>query len=435
MTARDARAVPVVTHRPPKAPPPRVVASPRMTALGDAVRRDGDRAAAAFWDEVAERGTPLVEPGDGPDARIATFLWRDRHGAAPGTRAVLLMANKLTDPSVWEASTLERLPGTDVWHRSYLLPADWRATYQLAADDGPEPPAEGEGPPGPGRRWRGMAALAAADPLNSRRFPGRAGGAPLSVAELPDAPALPRPVPAGAPRGTVTRGRLPPAALGAPRDAWLYVPAGVPAGPMPLAVVFDGEDWCGRLDLPAILDGLIAEGAVPPLVAVLPDSVDVATRWRDLTCDAAFERFVVDELIPWAAARAWVTGDPDRTIVAGQSLGGLTALHLLLSGGRFGAAVVQSASLWWSPDGDATDGGWLGALAASAAPATVHLEVGSEEWALIDQHRRLRDALRSAGHRVTYGEYSGGHDAICWRSAMAEGLERVAGTWGPAARG
>jgi hypothetical protein len=62
--------------------------SPRLAALQRSIA-GGDRAAlAAFWDEVARAGTPLIEPVAGDaDHCLVTFLWR-----ATGAAAVTLQS-------------------------------------------------------------------------------------------------------------------------------------------------------------------------------------------------------------------------------------------------------------------------------------------------------------------------------------------------------
>jgi enterochelin esterase family protein len=402
----------------PKYPPPQVVESPRVARL----RADGD--VAAFWDDVATYGTPLVEPRDGePQHRTVTFLWRG--GAA--TREVVLLANKLTDPSVWDASTLERVPGTDVWHRSFRLRADWRATYQLAPDDG----GAGGEMAGPPSRWGAAAARAVPDPYNPRTFPSRYGVAPHSVAELPAAPPQPyvarRP---GVARGTVTRHRVASAILGNERDVWLYVPDQIDVDADAL-VLLDGEDWATRLPAATILDNLIAEGAIPPTVAIMPSTVDHATRWRELACHAPFVAFLSDELLPWAARRygGTLSLDGARTTLAGRSLGGLTALYAALHApARFGRVLSQSASLWWPSETEHDAGaGALTDAYVKAGPAAVagtrfHVEVGLQEWALLARHRHLRDVLALLRADVSYAEFHGGHDALCWQGGLADGL-------------
>jgi enterochelin esterase-like enzyme len=422
----------------PKYPPPEVVASPRIAALEQALA-GGDRTApAAFWAEVARTGTPLVEPRDDePAHRTVTFLWRDRHGDGAGTRRVVLLANKLTDPSVWDASTLHRLPGTDVWHRSFRLRADWRATYQLAPDDGPQSAGDEAAVAGPPSRWGAASARAIADPHNARAFPSRYGSAPHSIVELPDAPPQPWVAPRpGVPRGTLSAHRLTSSILGNERDVWLYVPAARPA-PADVLVLLDGEDWATRLPAATILDNLIDAGRIPPTVAVMASTVDNATRWRELACHPPFLDFLADELLPWAAERHPISPDPARTTLAGRSLGGLTALFAALERpGRFGRVLSQSASLWWPSETefDAGAGQLVDAFAAVGGPPAdggsatrFHLEVGLQEWALLARHRHLRDVLAAQGRDVSYVEYHGGHDALCWQGGLADGLIALAG--------
>jgi enterochelin esterase family protein len=409
--------------RAPKSPPPEVVASPRVTALA---ADPSPTALAVFWAEAAERRTPLVEPLEGePGHRVVTFLWRDRGG----TREVVLLANKLTDPSVWDRSVLERLPGTDVWHRSYRLRADWRGSYHLAPDDQParaRPPAAATGP---ARRWRGRAAHAVPDPLNPARFPGPDGLPELSVAELPGAPPQPwwesRP---GVPAGEVSPHWLEGEQLGAARRVWVYTPAGhVPgAHALPVAVLLDGAQWTGRLAAPATLDNLIAAGRIPPLIALMPDAGDTATRWRELACSEAFLAFLTGELLPWATGRWGISADPADTLIAGASLGGLTALFAgLRAPARFGCVLAQSASLWWPAREEfAADSGRLIREFATAPrqPLRIFLEVGLQEWIPLPLHRHLRDVLDAKGYDLRYREYHGGHDALCWRGGLADGL-------------
>lgn len=403
--------------------------SRRIAALLSELAREGPTAAERFWAEVAHRGTPLVEALGGGRC-VVTFLWRDRHGIAPGTSRVLLIANKLTDPSVWDASTLRRIPGSDIWHRSYILTSDWRATYQLAPVDGVGP---GEAPPpaaGPATRWGPVAHRAAPDPLNPRRFATKRGGPETSIVELPDAPPQPwlNPTPGGPPP-TLSRHLLQSTRLGNSRTVWLQTPTSTPDRGVPasLVILLDGEDWVGRLAGPITITNLVAAGLMGPTVVVMPDALDVPTRWREMTCRDIFIDFLLEELIPWVAERHPISADPAHTTVVGQSIGGLTAAYAALRApDRIGAALVQSASLWWSPPGHHAQGAaiWLGERFVERQPqgTRIYLEVGTEEWTLLDDHRHLADTLRRHGYPMEYHEFNGGHDALCWRGGLATGL-------------
>ncbi|MGW6022024.1 enterochelin esterase [Streptomyces sp. NPDC055099] len=371
-----------------------------------------------FWAEAASRGTPLVEAlDDDPDHRAVTFLWRGHRA----TRQVLLVAEGITDRADLAASRLGPLPGTDIWHLTHRLRADHRGSYRMAADISPgEPPASAELLQ---RRLLSLSAHAAPDPLNRRRMPGRWPDRDFSVYELPRVPAPPQAGrPAGVPRGSVERHRLPAGVLGAERDVWAYLPP--PGGPrveLPVLVLNDGDMWFGRLGFQDTLDALVAEGTVPPLAVLAPDAVDRATRTRELGAHDSHVRFLADELLPWAAGRLPLTTDPARTLVAGQGLGGLTSLYAgLLRPERFGNVLSQSAPVSGL---DASASRPVGA----SRPLTVRLDVGLHEKEILDHHRELYEALRSRDCRVTLNAYNGGHDWACWRAGLTEGLVGLLG--------
>ncbi len=77
-------------------------------------------------------------------------------------------------------------------------------------------------------------------------------------------------------------------------------------------------------------------------------------RNRELPCNPSFVDFLVQELPPWVRERYHVTTDPAKTIVAGQSYGGLAAAYAgFCHSDVFGNALSQSGSFWWKPEGGA----------------------------------------------------------------------------------
>ncbi|MFC6884856.1 esterase family protein [Actinomadura yumaensis] len=416
------------TAGPPRLPrpaPAERAASARLGAL-DAAARDGRAAAEeASAAEVAERVAPLIEPIPGDAAhRAVTFLWR---GTA-ATRRVLALVNRLADPLDLSGSLMRNVPATDVWGITYRLGLDHSGSYRLA---------EGTGPAG--TDLRGLAARAVHDPLNPRTVPIRWDDGRASVFALPGAPAPPwrpwdSPSTTGtAPEGTVRRERVRSAALGGERDVWVYVPPGRRSGDGPLdtLVLLDGDMWFAKCGVRELFDRLIADGTVPPLAVLAPHAVSNATRMAEFGGDPAHTEFLTSELMAWASERLPLSADPARTAIAGESLGGLTALHVGLEAPeRFGKVLAQSSSLWWNPDGDPAADPWLtGRYARSDRRALrIHLRVGRHEWAMVDQHRDLHRTLRAKGYPVAYTEYNGGHDYVCWAAGLAAGLTDLLGT-------
>jgi enterochelin esterase family protein len=279
--------------------------------------------------------------------------------------------------------------------------------------------------------WADLLAKGAPDPSNPDTVgPIFGSGEPASILELPGA--LPQP----------WRTRRPAVAQGAmqsfqtgrewPTTVHVYTPPTAPPGPMPVAVLFDGQAWIPA-DIAATFDNLIADGVVPPFVAAAVAYPFGPVRVRGLTRPEVSLRYLCDDLMPWLSRDFGATEDPRRTVLIGQSLGGVAAVHAALTEpSRFGNVISQSGAFWW-PGG--SDGELAGAevIAAAAAPSPVRfwLEAGAFETALIDGNRDLYAALREHGTDVSYREYPGGHDFACWRGGVADGLVALLGGLAP----
>jgi enterochelin esterase family protein len=229
--------------------------------------------------------------------------------------------------------------------------------------------------------------------------------------------------------------------LGRDRRIDVYRPAGFdPAAPdTVLLILFDGPAYQRDLaPVPLILDRLIAAGRLPPVVALLIDPIDNDQRGRDLTCNPDFTDALADELVPQIAARLGLAPDRARTVIAGSSYGGLASAFAVRRRPEvFGNAVVLSGSFWWAPEGEEGQGmPYMSSLWAEGPLPDVRLwmsagtyEAGREPGAvsILETTRHLRDVLRIRGADVTYRQYSGGHDYLVWRGALAEGLLHLFG--------
>ena len=249
----------------------------------------------------------------------------------------------------------------------------------------------------------------------------------MSIASAPCAPRFS--LPDGA-----RPGRLVPVALANGSRGWWHVPAGPAPEQWDVRVLFDGEPaQASRLDA-------WVKAGVKRRVTLLVDSGDFTARVRDLSCSTQMIQALVDAL-DGADPRdfgAPLTRDPVGTSIAGQSLGGLSALFAqCVAPQRFGASVCQSGSFWWpnatrtptqvsvsAAASSAVVPEWLTAAIASARPqlSRVHLEVGVHEWVLLDPTRRLRDVLAGVTERLHYREFDGGHDSACWEVQLPSAL-------------
>ncbi|HLG62611.1 MAG TPA: enterochelin esterase [Ktedonosporobacter sp.] len=406
--------------------------SPRIAALEQKLTSGDTAALEACWQEVAERGTPLLEAIEGDsNHHLVTFLWRD----TGDTHNVVVFAGPAGFDNP-EGNQMAHMPNTDLWHKTYRVRSDLRTVYLLSAND---PLTELNFPDDWGTRMK-------ADPLNPLQFiyvkddeDPDDKEAIVSVLELPAAPPQPWVAPRpGVAQGQVEMHRLRSDILDNERRVWVYTPPGytTEGEPYGLLLVFDGFAYITLIPTPTILDNLISEGKIPPLVAVLPDSLNQETRNRELPCHQPFVDFLTRELLPWVHERYHVTSDPARNVVAGSSYGGLAATFVGLRASEvFGNVLSQSGSFWWNEDPeDKIPQEWLTRqfIASPRQPVHFYMEVGLQEkfngGCMIVSNRHLRDILTLKGYEVYYTEYNGGHDYLCWRGSLADGLLALIGT-------
>ncbi|QNK30634.1 enterochelin esterase [Serratia sp. JUb9] len=399
---------------------------------------------AAWWQQVVQRGTPIVEEHDRQQARF-TWLWRDPHGNEPRSpiRRVYVDINGVTDHHSTDPSTLQRLPGTDIWHWSTLLPRDWRGSYSLIPVQDAQLPPVFSADRAQCRQqqrawWISLFPLAIADPLNPYPAASTRIGQPLSLAQGPDAAdqrawlTTPPPLDASRLHHFLWRSET----LGNQRRIWAYASGeGASAAARPLVILLDGQNWVDGQPLLPVLAHETAAGRLPPACYLLIDVIDGQHRERELPCNADFWLALQAELLPLVRQRMAFSDSGARTVVAGQSYGGLAAMYAGLHWPqRFGRVLSQSGSFWWPTVQYVTDfarraefdEGWLtqqvrqGRVAAGTL--TVFQEAGDREADIEFVNQQMQQALKAAGHRVNYRVFSGGHDALCWRGGLLDGL-------------
>jgi len=416
------------------------IRSPRLQALGDG---SDVVAIAAFWDEIASHGTPIVEPnGEDPNAYLVTFVWRETE---PLENVVLA---EWYSPGDAADKQMTQLGESDLWYRTLEMRSDMRGVYSFLTNDSLKPVRTD---PDFGSRMARMQR----DPLNPKRVlpePLRGVAEPpwgdASVIELPDAPPLPgHDIRSDVPKGTVSEQTFTSEHLGNERAIWIYTPAGYEelSEPCRLLFHFDGDRCLDVHNLPAILDSLIAGKEIPPVIAVMIANVD---RNRDLPCNQAMADALANELIPMLRREYRIASGPESVVAIGQSYGGLAAAWVALRRpDAIGNAYCQSGSFWWLPSerplappttlGVAPEYAWLPGQVAiwPVVPVRFFMEAGllegGSEWtmpSLLSCHRHMRDVLIAKGYDVTYREYPGGHDFYVWRGLLPDGLKHLLAT-------
>jgi enterochelin esterase-like enzyme len=411
--------------------------SPRIDALRKQVA-SGNSDINAFWKQVTAEGTPLVESIEKDrQHQLVTFLWR----GTSETRNVFPVGSFKIGGLYPLDYVFHQIPLTDVWYLTVRLPTGARFTYGLSEND----PLV----------FNGFQPVRYATTQVDRLNPHRWGCAPdatrydcQSMAELKGAVPQPWIVKnSSVATGTIEKQKIHSEILKNEHDLSIYLPAGYRpnATPYNLVVIFDESAYLTKVPTPVILDNLIAASKIPPTVAVLIANPSQESRNEELTPNPKFADFLAKELIPWIHAHYNVTADPGKTVVAGSSLGGLTAAYVGYKHPEvFANVLCQSGSFWWAPDhsgaipdGVTTETGWMAKqfIASSKLPLKFYIDAGAFEFdsngtggGILETSRDMRNVLLAKGYEVHYQQFVGGHDYLSWRGTLADGLIDLIGS-------
>lgn len=383
----------------------------------------------AWWQ--SKNGPEWVREDSG-DYRV-TFWWRDPQGTEKHStiRRVWVYITGVTDHHQNAVpQSMQRIDGTNVWCWSITLNAHWRGSYcfipsarddifaTLNAGDTPDRTLLREG-------WRQLLPQAIADPLNPQSWQGGRGHA-VSALEMPDAPVQPGWDSPQPPDSSALCLQWYSERLGNTRRVWVFTTGEENPGERPLAVLLDGQFWAHSMPIWPALTSLTRRHQLPPAVYLLIDAIDTPHRTRELPCNADFWLAVQQELLPLVKAAAAFSDDPQRTVAAGQSFGGLSSLYAGLNWPeRFGCVLSQSGSYWWPHRGAHQDGVIIEQLKAgtvSAQGLRIVLEAGIREPIIFRANQALFAQLPHAPRSIFWRQVEGGHDALCWRGGLMQGL-------------
>jgi predicted alpha/beta superfamily hydrolase len=148
---------------------------------------------------------------------------------------------------------------------------------------------------------------------------------------------------------------------GAVYRIWITSPAKIdPSAAYPALYVFDGNQIAGAVGYGAQFlggTGIVAvsigypgdldEWRVRRFLDLTSSSDPRAPANREMGGSDVFVRILNEEIRPFVASRFKL--DPDRQAIAGHSLGGLTAMRILLhSPQSFSSYCISSPSIWWN---------------------------------------------------------------------------------------
>lgn len=260
---------------------------------------------------------------------------------------------------------------------------------------------------------------AAADPLNPRQVPAYAG--PRSEVRMPFWVAQPEvDTESEAPRGELIAEHVTSKYLGGQRRVWFYLPPNYAAAAdqlFPVMYVLDGSNYVEKMDVPRVLDRLIAAKAIPPVIAVFSEPAD---RQEEYSRSQRWRAFMATELVPMVDKRFRTFSAPDQRIILGSSLAAYGAVDLAVEyPSLFGlcaaiAPPAQTATLVSNQP-----------KAKAAVMSIKFFVLGGVYDSMIGGARTLRTTLDEYRAPVTYLEVSEGHNTNTFRGHLDDALKAL----------
>ena len=259
----------------------------------------------------------------------------------------------------------------------------------------------------------------AVDPMNQRQVQAFAG--PRSEVRMPFFVAQPEVDEAGsAPKGEIIAERFQSRSLGGTRRVWFYLPPGYAAANdtlYPVVYVLDGNNYVEKMAVPGVLDHLIANKSIPPVIAVFSEPGD---RQEEYSRNPKWRAFIASELVPAVDKRFRTFPTPDHRVILGSSLAAYGAIDLAVAAPSvFGlcaaiAPPLQTATVVANQP-----------AARSAVMSIKFFVMGGVYDSMIDGARLLRTTLDTYQAPVTYLEVSEGHNTNTFRGHLDDALRAL----------
>jgi enterochelin esterase family protein len=206
------------------------------------------------------------------------------------------------------------------------------------------------------------------------------------------------------------------------REIYLYRPP--VKEPVPLLVVYDGQDYLQRGKLTTMVENLMADGRIQPVaMAFLPNG----GRWRNVeyACSDATLLWLDQIILPLSNEKLNlidIDTQPGAFGVLGASLGGTMSLYTgLRMPDVFGKVITQSGAFMI----ESRDFAVVDLIRHRLAhDINIWMDIGKLD-VLLKDNQNMHRLLQEKEYAVSYREFSGGHNYTAWRDDLWHGLEAL----------
>lgn len=301
-----------------------------------------------------------------------------------------------SDANSWSNthSPLTRISSTNLWYRKEKFEPDARIDYKLIV----------------GEQW-------ILDPKNPYTAP--SGFGPNSELRMPayEPPAEIREN-SGVPQGEILTRSYHSALLNNTRKASIYLPHGYhqTSERYPLVLFHDGPDYLGLGNVATILDNLIEERRIPPVIAVFLPAINRTEEYAG-SLIAPYSQFVSETVLGSIDSEFRTRSDSRARAVIGASNGGHLALYQgIMYQKTFGNVGAQSSNV--------TPLVIQAYAATSSSSGRIYLDVGTYDIEIIiSRVNSFLPILQNGGYNYVFREFHEGHSWGSWRAHIDDMLE------------
>jgi len=222
--------------------------------------------------------------------------------------------------------------------------------------------------------------------------------------------------------------------LGDRRTFYVYLPARPPLNHnYPVLLIHDGTDYMNFAQILDVLDNLIADGEMAPVLTVFTVP---GNRNEEYSCTPKHPAFLVKELLPWIRNEYAATNSREQTGLMGASFGAVAFVYtayqypddvgllLLQSGSLRFQDVIRAPALFEPLDEFDRITFFLENEFFPDGPKRnqhIFLSCGTYE-PILSYNRDFSTEMQRLGHTIKYNESHDGHNWISWRDQFGIGL-------------
>ena len=189
----------------------------------------------------------------------------------------------------------------------------------------------------------------------------------------------------------------------------------------PVIYLTDGQTYISRGSMPVLLDRLIADEKMQPVVAVFvdardPDNLNSNRRNAQFLCNADYLKFYSGELIPTIEKSYPVLADREGRTIMGLSFGATNAACFGILGPEIFSGIAMQ-----SPANHPVKNLLPAYEEAPALPLRIFLSTGKPSDNT-QANRRFRSILRDKGYAMKYVEVREGHNWDNWKPLLDDAL-------------